>query len=516
VTPRQVDLFLDSAALVADRVAPDSVWVLLHRDGHRLFADDMFGDLFSPRGRRSVPPQVVATVMVLQRLYGKSDREAVEAFEFDSRWKYACGVPLNFGSFAHTVLVDMRARLAGSASPTRIFDVVLDAARAAGLVGVRRVLDSTPLYDAVATMDTVTLIRSAIRQLLAAADDQLEQQLRAVCTSGDDYTSLSKPHVDWDDRGAREALIDSRAKDGHACLLVLDGLVLTGAVNEVAVLLAAVLGQDLDEIDGRFTIARRVAYDRIISTVDTDSRHGHKTQAKGFDGYKGHIAADPDSEIVTATTVTPGNAGDGSVAEELIADLVDDPDRGDDGEVFGDSAYGVGGFQKLLEDNNIRSGCKTQPVPARPNGLFTKAVFAIDLEAATVTCPNQVTVIIRRQRDGSGTAKFAGVCRQCPQRELCTTAVSGRTINIHAYEAVLQRARARNTDPVWRPRYRATRPKVERKLGHMMRRRHGGRNARVRGRVKVAADFNLLAAAINLARLAVKQLAMSPTGWATI
>ena len=76
------------------------------------------------------------------------------------------------------MLVDMRARLARTDRPNRIFEVTLAAARAAGLVGRKRVLDSTPLYDAVATMDTVTLIRSAIRGLLAAAGTDLERELR--------------------------------------------------------------------------------------------------------------------------------------------------------------------------------------------------------------------------------------------------------------------------------------------------------------------------------------------------
>jgi hypothetical protein len=92
-----------------------------------------------------------------------------------------------------------------------------------------------------------------------------------------------------------------------------------------------VLGQDLETgEDGVFRIARRVAKDRVISTVDPDARHGHKTSARGFDGYKGHAAVDPDSEIITATTVTPGNAGDASFAEDLIADLLDSTRRDDD------------------------------------------------------------------------------------------------------------------------------------------------------------------------------------------
>ena len=144
---------------------------VLHRECFGLFPDEMFADLFTDVGRRSVPPTIVAVVMVLQRLEGLSDREAVERFAFDARWKYAAGgLDFDYPGFAHTVLVDMRARLARSERPKRIFEGTLEAARAAGLVGRKRVLDSTPLYDAVATMDTVTLIRSAIRGLLAAAD----------------------------------------------------------------------------------------------------------------------------------------------------------------------------------------------------------------------------------------------------------------------------------------------------------------------------------------------------------
>ena len=453
--------------------------------------------------------------MVLQRLFGKSDREAVEAFEFDTRWKYACGVDLDFQGFAHTVLVDMRARLAKSDRPRRIFDVTVDAAKGAGLVGSRRVLDSTPLYDAVATMDTITLVRSAIRQLLGAADQDLQGELRAVITSGDDYVSNGKPLIDWDDRAARDGLIDSRARDGHACLVVLDERTLERAVGEAAMLLASVLGQDLETVDGVFRIARKVARDRIISTVDPQARHGHKTAARGFDGYKGHAAADPDSEIITDTIVTPGNTADGAVAQGLIADLVNDPERGGDGEVFGDSAYGTGEFQQHLEDNNITSGCKTQPVATPAGGLFSKEAFTIDLNNQTVTCPNQVTVTIRRHADHSGTARFQRACVRCPQRASCTTSTSGRTITINPNEPALATARARNRDPIWRARYRTTRPKIERKLAHLMRRRHGGRNARVRGRTKVDADFNLLAAATNIARLATIGLTATPTGWAT-
>ena len=149
-------------------------------------------------------------------------------------------------------------------------------------------LDSTPLYDAVATMDTVTLIRSALRGVLAVADPPLRAQVRAALGSGDDYATLGKPQIDRDHPAAREQLIDSRARDGFAVLALIDGRELVEPVEQAAALLATVLGQDLATgEDGVFRIARRVGKDRVISTVDPDTRHGHKTAARGFDELQG-------------------------------------------------------------------------------------------------------------------------------------------------------------------------------------------------------------------------------------
>ena len=125
----------------------------------------------------------------------------------------------------------------------------------------------------------------------------------------DDYAGAGKPVCDYDDAAARAGLVDALATDGMALLAVLDGRELSEALAQAATLLGTVLGQDLDRDEtGVFRIARRVAKDRVISTVDPETRHGHKTAARGFDGYKGHVGIDPDSEIITATTVTAGNA----------------------------------------------------------------------------------------------------------------------------------------------------------------------------------------------------------------
>jgi hypothetical protein len=167
-----------------DRVAPDSIYAILDRECFALFPDEMFADLFTDIGRRSVPPMIVAVVMVWQRIEGLSDREAVERFAFDARWRYAAGgLDFDYPGFVHTVLVDTRARLARSDRPGRIFQVTLGVVRKAGLVGRRRVLDSTPIDDAVATMDTITLLRSAVRNLLRVAEPQWAAELRVVIGS---------------------------------------------------------------------------------------------------------------------------------------------------------------------------------------------------------------------------------------------------------------------------------------------------------------------------------------------
>lgn len=556
--PPSEDAFRSGTEFCRDRVSATSIYGLLYRESHRLFPDEAFADLFADIGRASVPPRIVSVVMVLQRLEGLSDREAVDRITFDLRWKYAAGgLDFDYAGFVHTVLVDMRARLRRSDRPNRIFETALEVAREAGLIGRKRVLDSTALYDAVATQDTVTLIRSAIRALLRIVDEKLGAELRSCCKRDDDYIAAGKPSCDWDDVPAREALVDALARDAYAILTALDGRTLVAEVTQAAKLVATVVGQDLEQRDdGMFRIARRVAKDRVISTVDPEARHGHKTAARGFDGYKGHIAIDPDSEIITATTVTAGNAADGSVAEALVADLLTaaptsasngdvgdalvvpvaaEPDIGeikmaavapDDVlvskvlaaapatapsggdatapvEIYGDSSYGTAQFVETIEGAGAEANVKVQP-PSAPEGKFAKDAFDVDLTNNTVRCPAGALVVIRpsTHSDGLRIASFGVQCNSCPLRSQCTDGKEGRTIRVHPHEATLQRSRNLQRDPAWKARYRATRPKVERKIAHLMQRRHGGRRARVRGRARVTHDFALLGAAQNLRRLA--------------
>jgi hypothetical protein len=411
--------------------------------------------------------------------------------------------------------VGQRNRLRASQRPRRLFEDTKDMAKATGAMkGRARVLDSTPVYDAVATEDTVTQLRAAVRKLLRAlgqAASPLAGQVRAVLARDDDYASPGKPPCDWDDRTERDDLVDALVKDACAALAAIDGHELPAGATEAAELLALVAGQDVEQTDdGRFHIARRVAPDRVISTVDTEARHGHKSRQRHFDGYKAHILVDPDSELIDEVVATAANTPD----RHAFADLVSHFDgQHDKPEVLGDSAYADGATRELAGQKGLKLTAKCPPV-RNSTGGFTKDRFSVDLDAGTVTCPAGNVVAITAARRGGGKASFKAYCKTCPLRGECTTSGAGRTVSVHPQEHLLQRARADQRDPAWQERYRADRPIVERKLAHLVRRAWGGRRARARGLERVSTDLWARAGVLNWSRLAVLGLTKNDNGWA--
>jgi hypothetical protein len=409
--------FENPRELLGDRLK--GVYRLLAEHGDRLFPQDYFADLYkdSARGRPTVPARVLATVMVLQAQEGLSDQEAVDHLECDLRWQAAAGVDAGYVAFHSTVLVGQRNRLRGSQRPKRFLEDTRVVARAAGVLRDRvRVLDSTPIYDAVSTQDTVTQLRSAIRKLLRALEgSELAGRVRAVLARDDDYASAGKPPCDWDDRQAREALVDALVRDALAALEVVDGVDLTAAAREAAELLALVAGQDVERgDDGVFRIARKVARDRVISTVDPDARHGHKSVNRRFDGYKAHLSVDPDSELIDDVVVTPANTHDADPVNDLLAGHADSEDKPT---VIGDSAYAGADTLDDLQQAGFDVNTKVPPA-GRRDGRFGKDDFIIDLDANTVACPagHVATPMGRAARSSPSTASLARCAPNAPHR----------------------------------------------------------------------------------------------------
>ena len=498
---------LDAAALCGHLLGEGSVHALLAEHRGALFPDDMFADLFaSGRGRPSVPADVMATVMVLQALEGRSDREACRALERDIAWKAAAGLALTDEAFHPTVLTLWRNKLRASDDPQRIFNAVRAVVAETGVIAKknRRVLDSTVLDDAVQRQDTITMLVTQIRRVR-----KLIPELGPRVGLREHNLEGGRPPCDWDDPADVDRLVSELVDDANELVWAAEDLAAEGqALSEVqadaVALLALVAGQDVEPGDGpgRWRIAQRTAPDRIVSTVDSESRHVHKTAHSYRDGFKAHLAGEPDTGLITDVELTAGNVGDA----EAAPDLLDGEPEGT--EVLGDSAYGAGEFRAHLDEHNMSAVIKPPPLRPAVEGGFTLDDFDIDETAGTVCCPAGVTVTITRSR----AARFGTNCRACPIRRRCTTAAKGRTIVLHPHHALLAAARVFAATDEFNDPYRQHRPMIERTIAWFV--RGPNRKVRYRGIERNRLWLAHRAAAVNLNRLVNLGLTRTADCWA--
>jgi IS5 family transposase len=489
---------LDVESLAGHLLKPGSVFVFLAVHRQELFPDGLFADLFpSGRGRPSVPADVMAAVITLQSLHGLSDAETVDALSYDLRWKAACGLPVTAGAFHATTLTYWRRRLAASDRPNRIFEKVREVVGQTGVLAgrSRRALDSTVLDDAVATQDTVTQLIAAIRRV--ARDVPGAGVVIAERCTAHDYSTPGKPVIAWEDGAAGAALVDALVGDAHRLLGHLPEQELGPQAAEALALLALVAGQDVEPVegcdgsDGRWRIAQRVPPDRVISTVDPDARHAHKTISRRQDGFKAHLAIEPDTGIITDCALTRASGTDSHEAQ-IAVDLLDSEDK--PVTVLGDSAYGTGEFRDELGKRGHTD--RVKPVPCResvPGGGLTVDDFTIDHTTGTATCPNGVTRKISR----TGIATFKAACTGCPLRTRCTRSRHGKSLKIRPHDALQRAARVAARDLNWQAEYRQHRPMVERSIAWLCR---GNRRVRYRGVTKNDHWLHHRAAALNLRR----------------
>ena len=374
-----------------------------------------------------------------------------------------------------------------------MFDAVAEVIGQTGILRGRRkrAVDSTVLDDAVATQDTVTQLTAAIRKVARVVPGAAGVIAR-VCVL--DYSKPGKPPIDWDDPAAKQALVSDLVNDALAVLAELTGAGAPQRGEQAADalgLLALVAGQDVepaedsDGTDGRWRIARKVAGDRVISTVDRQARHTRKSKSARRDGFRAHLAAEPQTGLITDCELTMA-AGPGSTDAEngvTMAGRDRFGDRGEGGglEVCGDSHYGSGqaraDYQAAGHDTVIK------PVPLRPAvpGGFTLDDFIVEEEHGTVTCPAGHTRTMSSKRY----VTFGPGCARCPLRERCTTAKGGRSLDIHPHESLLRAARARARTPAYRQAY-PTRAAIERIISWTA--TSNGRRIKLRGRSSRSAD----------------------------
>ena len=521
---------LDAEMLAGHLVPQGSMFAFLAAHRAELFPDAEYADLFAAPGvgLPSLPATQMAAVLTLQALHDYSDRETAEAVRFDVRWKVAIGSSLDDAGFDPSSLVYWRRRIAKSKRPHRVNDAVRKVIVETGVLkGLhRRAVDSTILADGVATQDTVTQLVSAIRRV-AREVPGAAGQIAAVCT-GHDYSRPGKPKIDWDDPAAKDALVSALANDANALVTALQDHDLEEQAASALALLALVAGQDVepaegsDGTDGRWRIARKVAEDRVVSTVDPDARHTRKSPEARRDGYRAHLAADPETGIITDEKLTKAAGtenSDPAVAEEFLAAeaAAGEPDdgaaAGRDLRWYSDSAYGTGDLRDAIDKAGHQAVIKPKPLRSPVDSGFTVDDFTVSEEQGTVTCPAGHTVRLSRTR----VATFGALCRDCPLRERCTTCKTGRKLVLHQRDDLLRQARAD-----WAARtglredYMKHRPNVERAVAQVATWRGRRLKLRYRGVTRNHAWLKRRTAALNLRNLTGRGLARRGGAWVLV
>jgi transposase len=497
------------AAWCAGLLAEKSIYALLARHGDRIVRDQDFAECYSARwGRPSIPPSLLAKVLLLAYRDGLSDRRAMEALRFDLRWKVALDLPIDHPGFHPTSLVKFRARLLLHGKERIVFERSLELATELGLLdgSVEQIVDSTPMLGAAAIQDTVTLVRAAVRKLIDAVgglDSRAARQLREALAF--DYARpREKPAVDWQDKPAREATLVRVAQDAQRALQAVghdQALMANEAISEAAGLLAEIVGQEFETSDEDAPRPRHARQSRqIISAHDPEMRHGRKTSARRFTGYKLHVAAAADTPLLTAVAISPGNEHDGHHAGALVDQqpVSRRPTR-----VIGDTAYGNIEVREQLEQRAISVLARLHTTSSTTADTVAKDAFKIDLDQHTVTCPQGKTAKIyqhRRSRpaaSGEHVARFSpSDCEPCPLRERCAPG-GRRQIRVSRREDLRQAALRQLADPTERERLKRTRPRIERLLGLIVYRYHA-RTSRYNGARKTELQALWTATLVNL------------------
>jgi hypothetical protein len=477
-----------------------------------LFPDEDLAMMYSPdNGRPSLPPSLMNGVSLLQFYDNVSDEEAVERTKFDMRWKVALKLPLDFPGFHPTSLTKYRNRLIENEQERYAFDRFIAVGREAGFIPDRVTLltDTTNVKGAGAVQDTYTLLRKGMRKLLKAAGFHLPKKRHGLSpqtrTLLERYVDQDrKADIDWADPQQRATELQVLFEDAEAVLELAAEQIDDDEVRYWGWLLTKILGDDLVVDDqGQAQIGQGTATGRIISSTDPEMRHGRKSGARLFNGFKASVSTEQQSEIILDIADVTASGSDGAhllpIIErvEVQANVLVE-------QAIGDGAYGSGKNRAACDNYPGHAVDLVSPLAQPSDPEVDKSAFDIDLKAQTATCPQEHTVTGQPggKHDGQQMWLFTfprATCQACPLFERCVRSKkTGRTVRTRAYEAYLQAARLRQQTEEFDRLYRL-RAAVERKIAELAQR--GLRETRYVGEPKRQLQRLWTGAAINLRRL---------------
>ena len=503
---------LFDAQSLPHRVREDSFYGRMGALWGVLFPDEDLQMMYCPdNGRPSLPPSLMCGVTLLQFYDDVSDREAVQRVLYDLRWKVALNLPLDYAGFDPSSLCNYRRRLLENGQERYAFSRFIALGREAGFIPDRVTLltDTTDAKGAGAVQDTYTLLRKGIRKLLKAAGYHLSGKRQGLTPQArllvERYADRGgKADIDWADPQQRAAQLTVLAEDAEAALELAMDQQEDAEVRTIGWLLTKILGDDVvtDE-QGAPHIGEGTAPDRVISLTEPEMRHGRKSSAHRFDGFKVVVSTDHSSELILDIADMTAMGSDGAQLMPTIerveagAEVVVE-------RVIGDGAFGSGENRAACAHHDPHPIDLVSPLARPRDPGIDKSAFQIDLETKMATCPrgHQVRGRADSRRYGKATFRFSfprATCERCDLFARCVRSQhTGRTVRTHPHEAHLQKARQRQQTEEFRTLYRL-RPGVERKIAELV--RHGLRLTRYVGHVKRQLQRLWVGAAVNLRRL---------------
>jgi len=508
---RQRSLF--DAQTLPHQVPADSFYGRMAAHSDVLFADeDLEGMYCADNGRTSLPPSLMSGMTLLQFHDDVSDREAVERAKYDLRWKVALGLSLDYAGFDPSSLSYFRKRLVDNGQERYAFARFIAVGRAAGFISdtVTLLTDTTAAQGAGAVQDTYTLIRKAIRKLLQQLGYGKSRRRRGLSPRVQALVATyvqrdSKANIDWSDPQERETQLKQLVQDAEASLDLAAAEHGDDAdVLACAWLLVKILGDDLvlDE-QGDPQLGQGTAPDRVISITDPEMRHGRKSRAQRFDGFKVGVTADLESDMILDIADIPAAGGDGqhllAAVQRAEAETGATVER-----VLADGAYGSGQNLEACAQHTPEPIDLCTPCQRPTDAEIDKSAFDIDLEAKAATCPQGIIVSGRDRHDSEGRPFLCfqfprDCCESCPLFKRCVRSkIQGRSVRTSVHETYLRAQRARQDSGEFKAIYRQ-RSRVERIIAELV--HHGLRKTRYIGQSKRQLQRLWLAAAVNLKRL---------------
>ena len=458
-------------------------------------------------GKPPVPPALLAMTTLLQTYTGVSDQEAVELTLASKRWQLVLnGLGAEEPLFSQGALFDFRMRLISTGMDQRLLERTVELARARGgfdAKTLRLALDSSPLWGHGRVEDTFNLLGHAARHVIACLAELTQHEVAYVMEQIG-LSLFETPRlkaalaINWDDAEQKQQALQRLGEEVDALQswirehvpVELTQPPLTAAVATLQTLMA----QDVepDPTRGGTRVREGVAQDRQISVEDAEMRHGRKSAAKRFDGYKRHLARDIDEQLILAAETFPAHTPDTAGLDPLLVAV--EWQHREVTSLHIDRGYLGGGLITVYDQAGVVIICKPWPVP-NSTGHFSKPDFQIDLATLQATCPAGRVIPITPGK----TAGFpAADCRGCALRSQCTSRErGGRTLTIHPQADLLQRLRVLPTTAEGRAALRE-RVAVEHGLAHISQRQ--GNRARYNGTRKNTCHLRLVSAIQNLER----------------